>query len=373
MPTYHVTKTSNGGYWVTDSVAEDMVVGGMNAVGSVLGGLVGGIVEAVASGRLKAANEQYRQEVVQLSHLAGAEQWHALFIASSEFVRRHPNEIHGYDALALALLELRRPDEVLEVVRSMADRNVASADELARYRAAAFIQTSEMPSVLREVGTLVDNPSSEVRAFGLAARAQAMLWLGDLDQALADSSRAITESPDANNYVVRGDVHWARDELDDAARDYGYALRLEPDVDDWNAKLDALDSIRSGDQTGPGRATSPDAKETRAATGTIAIMLVRQRATGVDGGVSFGFKTAIFLKVDGHEVAELGAGETFQMEVEPGEHSVQVRSKRMTSEGLNVYLDPATSVMLECGYVTSFMMRRLVVREYGDSSPPFER
>jgi tetratricopeptide (TPR) repeat protein len=107
-------------------------------------------------------------------------------------------------------------------------------------------------------------------------RAQAMFWLGDLDQALADCNMAISLHPEANCYSRRADVQWARGDLDRAIADYTLAMRLlpnEPDLLDrrasvYKAKGDAAaaatdrrkaEGLRIGKQPSPVVATAASA------------------------------------------------------------------------------------------------------------------
>jgi tetratricopeptide (TPR) repeat protein len=66
----------------------------------------------------------------------------------------------------------------------------------------AYTDMADYGGVIRELTPLVSNP--EHRASALRRRADALLEIGDFEQALDDANQAIAALPDEVAYVIRG-------------------------------------------------------------------------------------------------------------------------------------------------------------------------
>jgi tetratricopeptide (TPR) repeat protein len=183
------------------------------------------------------------------------------------------------------------------------------------------------------------------RSFGLWARSCAMLWLGDLDQALNDANASISTAPSETGYALRADIRWARGELEQAASDYTFVLRLVPGSAEWLTKrasvYDALgkQSEASADLESLARLGGSNDKR-----GHATIWRVSQKAGA--GGGQYG------LYIDGIQRARLVTGEAYQVSLSPGFHEFQTK--------WGPYIEPALFVMLSgaCEAIQSAADRR---------------
>jgi hypothetical protein len=195
-----------------------------------------------------------------------------------------------------------------------------------------------------------------------------MLWIGDLDQARNDADAALREEPSEIAYEVRGDIRWARDELDLAAKDYAFALRLDPN-DDLAAKLHAVQALRDVGRGGAPTAPQPTSRssgQAPAAEAPAAVLVRRVRQKQGGGG-------RYRLWIDGGECGSLAGGEEAEVRVSPGRHAAQVGWGPIKSELVDVDVRPGETLMLECGEIPgSFGMGKFVVREPRSGGKPFK-
>jgi hypothetical protein len=116
MPTYHVSKTAGGGYWITDSALDSAFVGTASAVGSAAGSAIGGVLEgvltAVSNHNARNAQEKWEREASSLQKLSESRDHDTMYLAVADYVRNHPNDAFGYDVMASAALGLDRPKEL---------------------------------------------------------------------------------------------------------------------------------------------------------------------------------------------------------------------------------------------------------------------
>jgi tetratricopeptide (TPR) repeat protein len=225
MGTYQVVKTPGGGLWVRETDGVDMAaMGAVALAGSALGSAL------ASAGRAADKIGRYSQKQVWAAVLDAkdSEDWPLAYQLAKQFVRRYPDQEAGYEALAdAAACAGLSPDDQHRATDLLA-ANGGSREDVAMYRMRAYFDAEDMANTLREANTVVAC-KGEQEVLGRAFRARALLWLGDLDQALSDANAAVSLSPDALCYAVRADVSWARGELAKALIDYSFAIRLEPD------------------------------------------------------------------------------------------------------------------------------------------------
>ena len=104
---------------------------------------------------------------------------------------------------------------------------------------------------------MVGSDIDHISAGGYGFRARALLWLGDLDQALSDADTFASLEP-GEAYAVRGDVFWARGDLQRAESDYRLCLRLRPDDPKISSKLASVHEAQAVAMAAPGIASSVD-------------------------------------------------------------------------------------------------------------------
>jgi tetratricopeptide (TPR) repeat protein len=222
VPAYRVDKTPGGGYWVTETDAAGLIVG---AVGAVAGAAIGAALGA-ASGQVDFRKAE--QAMAAIRSAADSEDWSLAYELAQKYVRHYPTFKAGYEALADAAMNLEGlpVPERLEVAK-LAETHGVNRGLVLALRAMVYFDAKAMPDLLREANSLV-TCEGEYKAVGHCWRAQALLWLGDLDQALADANVAASLMPSAGCYMIRADVSWATGDLAKAAADYSMAVRLEP-------------------------------------------------------------------------------------------------------------------------------------------------
>jgi tetratricopeptide (TPR) repeat protein len=219
---YQVTRTPGGGYWVNEGDAFDgIATEGAALAGAAIGLAVFGTFRAVGKfrhDRAWAAIERAEQ----------AQDWPLLERLAGGFVRSHPEELSGYGALAQAMLELKRPPaDVVAMTNQWLSRG-GSAGEISGVRALSYLDAQQMANLLREANSLV-NFNNEYKVLGHMMRARALMWLGDLSEAMVNATTAVSLMPERMPYEVRGDVRWASGDLAGAIEDFGRSIRLSDD------------------------------------------------------------------------------------------------------------------------------------------------
>ena len=369
---YYVRKRSGGGYVVTDDPTA--YVGGEAASLALgVGGLLVGGLVALNSGvdnwiaRLNNEAEVRHHAVAfrDLEKSAAGDSGQA-YLAAAAFVDRYPEDPRGYATLANAAVGLGRPEDALDAVDRASEKRVVSKAGAAALRLPAFIALEDMRSALEEAQVLCDAGERPAWRFGLLARAQILLWLGDLDQALRDVSAALGEEPSDRAYELRGDVSWARGDLDGAAGDYRIAVRLGADsaaVAKYNAVKLASghpESVLDPTKFMPrAKATPPVRKRTA---------IVVRRVLQMGGG---GSKYKFWF--DGERRSDLAGGAVDTIQTQAGEHELRVGWGPMQSGPLTIDLADMETVEVECGEVKgSFGLGKLVIRRTGSEGAPFK-
>jgi tetratricopeptide (TPR) repeat protein len=218
-----VTRTPSGGYWINETDAAGFAI--TEVASAAIGGLLSGAVHV--AGRINYNKQKDAWAAVMKAQTA--EDWPLAYETAKRYAKRYPHEQAAFDALSYAAIHLELPlAESLELASLLEVHGVGKV-EIALHRAMAYYVAEDMASLLRESSIVIgcDCPSED-KACGYMFRAQAMFWLGDLDQALADSNMAISLDPNATYYSRRAGVQWARGDLDKAIADYTLAMRLLP-------------------------------------------------------------------------------------------------------------------------------------------------
>jgi pentatricopeptide repeat protein len=368
---FYVSKSSGGGYWVTDDAAafySGQAAGALaSGVGTILASGFGAAIAFQKDWADRRRMHEFEQAVEELERVASSADWRQTYLLSTEFVRRHAAEPFGYAMRAEASCNLGRPDEALQIINEMETRGLAAGDSLAALRLVAHLAREDVRSALREAQGLADSPDKAARRFGLIARSRVLLWLGDLDQSLRDADAAAAEEPSEVSYGVRGDVHWARGELDKAAADYSFALRLSPDREVHEKRAAVYEALGQANEAAADReavrrsAPPPPKVRTQA---TILIRRVRQTQGG-------GGRYTVWF--DGDQSGSLAGGETLSLEVSPGRHSGYVSWGPVKSDPVTFQAAGGQDVLLECGEVKgSFGLGKFVLREPTTADKPFK-
>jgi tetratricopeptide (TPR) repeat protein len=225
MPMYQVVKTPGGGAWVRKTDAVE--VGASAVAGTAVSG-------ALAAAGFVARQMSYRKNDRAWAAVMKAQEagdWPLELELAKEFARHYPQEQGGWASLFNASFYLQEQlpfAERLEVAK-MLDEHLEAHGERGKgavIRAIGYFFREDMPNLLREANFLV-GLEGEDRWRGHYYRASAMMWLGDLDQALADANAALAIRPDDESYARRAEVFWARGDLARAAADYTASLRLD--------------------------------------------------------------------------------------------------------------------------------------------------
>ena len=227
---YQVTRTPSGGYWVNEGDAFD----GVATEGVALAGAVGKFRHDRAWSAIERAE--------------GAQDWQLLEKLAGSFVRSHPDEQGGYGALGQAMLELKRPPSDVVAMTNQWLAHGGPAGEVSGMRALSYLDAQQMTNLLREANSLV-NFDHEYKVLGHMMRAKALMWLGDMSEAMANATAAVSLMPERMPYEVRGDVRWAMGDLAGAVEDLSRSLRL---ADDPVELLEKRASVRQalGDAAG---------------------------------------------------------------------------------------------------------------------------
>jgi tetratricopeptide (TPR) repeat protein len=378
MSRYHVAKTTSGGYWVTDDYSESVAVSAGVATGSALGEAIGQGLVGIGSLRRQWADRRRAAELEraasEMDTAGDADDWSRVYLLATDLCRRQPDEALGHLALAAAACKLGRPEEALRLAEQMASAEMAEPEILKLIRSQAYVAAGDTASLIREVRGLIDSRDPDLRQFALSARAHAMLWLGDLDQALRDADSAVSDNPTELAYELRGDVRWARGEVSKAEADYAFALRLAPNDEVIAAKKAAVAGASAGPagrtsvaDSAPPKVTSPRPPATTDTEPNTATLTVRRVHQKKDLGGAFK------LMVDCSEQASLADGGMCQLTLSPGNHDVQIQWGPRKSNQLELNLRPGAQVVLECGLLPGFMMMPLVIREAGTGDKEFAK
>jgi tetratricopeptide (TPR) repeat protein len=222
MGTYQVMRTPGGGYWVREADAVDLALGA--AIG-VAGTTLGAALAAARGAASKTNYRNFQQAWTAVLKAKDSENWALVYELAKGFIQHYPQQQAGYEAVADAGARLDLPPaEQLEIAK-LFEAHGGEKGEVAALRGAAYFDSEDMASALREANTLV-GCGGEWAVIGYMIRARALLWLGDLDQARSDANAAASLMPEANTYALRADVSWARGDLASAETDYTRALRL---------------------------------------------------------------------------------------------------------------------------------------------------
>ncbi len=239
---YQVTRTPSGGYWVNEGDALDgIATEGVALAGAAVGLAVFGTFRAVGKFR-------HDRAWSAIERALAARDWPLLEKLASSFVRSHPDEQGGYGALGQAMLELKRPPSDVVAMTNQWLAHGGPASEISGMRALSYLDAQQMTSLLREANVLV-NFDHEFKVLGHMMRAKALMWLGDLSEAMANAVTAVSLMPERMPYEVRGDVRWAMGDLAGAVEDFSRSLRL---ADDPLELLEKRASVRQaqGDAAG---------------------------------------------------------------------------------------------------------------------------
>ena len=219
---YQVSRTPSGGYWVNEGDAFDgLATEGVALAGAAVGLAVFGTFRAVGKFR-------HDRAWSAIERALEAQDWLLLEKLAGGFVRSHPDEQGGYGALGQAMLELKRPPTDVVTMTNQWLAHGGPASEISGMRALSYLDAQQMTNLLREANSLV-NFDHEYKVLGHMMRAKALMWLGDMDEAMSNAMAAVSLMPERMPYEVRGDVRWAMGDLAGAVEDFSRSLRLADD------------------------------------------------------------------------------------------------------------------------------------------------
>lgn len=241
MPTYRMDKSWDGSRRIRRTSADEEIGAAVGtAIGWALSAGAGGVGMVARSVRERKA----QRLLVEFESATEAADGGRMLRAADEMVRRWPSEDYGYELRARALVVLERSAEAVAAL----DRAVQlgmDPSEANVGRAAAYEVGGQTGKAIQEYTALVNHPeSAEARAVGLLGRAQCLLELDDLDQALNDVNQAIATQPSEEAYFARAVIHSLRGDDEQCLADMGRAIRLAPDnLDLREARADKLESL----------------------------------------------------------------------------------------------------------------------------------
>jgi len=161
----------------------------------------------------------------EMASTAASQQFDQLLTLATAFSRRYPQHPYGPVCLSVALAGKGRYEEAIPAV-SRAVQLGLDPVEAAMFRASTYQQKGDTAQLLKEYTVLTQN--GETRHQGYMGRAEALMQIGDFEQALADANQAISISPDEFGYSLRGDIYRAAGQFQKAVDDYSRADRVYP-------------------------------------------------------------------------------------------------------------------------------------------------
>jgi hypothetical protein len=249
-------------------------------------------------------------------------------------------------------------------------------------RGFVYRDTKDMANLLGQANLLAAETDPVARATGLRLRAEALLWLGDLSQALADANAAVQLAPKSSTYEARADVLWASGDLGGATTDYSRASLLRP------KSADVLEKRASVyEALGNGELAKADRRSARLLRGggIDREQLEREaQSTGLGGVILTRVSQVVYrnsnldVLVDGAKVAQLQGGSTASLDLRPGPHTIQFTNQLMKSEIFPVHVQPGVYTDMNCGLVAGWLTNKVMLREPGgtpvsssDNGKPF--
>jgi tetratricopeptide (TPR) repeat protein len=383
VPNYYVSKTPGGGYWVTEDAAEAGIYAAGNVAGAAIGSAIGGVLGA-AAGVAGQVNYRRQQHAAAAVEQAGErEEWALVYELTKRYLKHYPNDRNAWDAMARAACFL--PDlpaaERLRVA-SLVEKRGAERWAATMLRGFVYRDAKDMANLLGEANLLVAETDPVARATGFRLRAEALLWLGDLSQALADANAAVQLAPKASTYEARADVLWASGDLGGATTDYSRASLLRPKSADVLEKRACV-----YEALGNGELAQADRRSARLLRGggVDREQLEREaQSSGLGGVILTRVSQVVYRKanldvlVDGAKVAQLLAGSTASLDLPPGPHTIQFTNQLMKSETFQVLVQPGVYTDMKCGLVAGWLTNKVTLRGPGgtplsssDNGKPF--
>lgn len=242
MPSYQVTRTPAGGYWIRQADGIDLAAG---AVGAAAGTALGTGINAVRRHRAQVNYKNYNAAFDALMAAMQGDDRDYVVELANEFIRHYPHDENGYIGLLDGIRENPRisPQEELRLANA-AGAHVEEPMYASITRCDAYLRLEDMGHLMQEANVVVSMGDPQLAAVGLRYRAQALLWLGDLNQAMNDANTSLSRLPKPSTYALRGDIYWALGNTDQAISEYSMAIALDPDYGRWyDQRASALESV----------------------------------------------------------------------------------------------------------------------------------
>ncbi len=148
---------------------------------------------------------------------------HLLKIATT-FSQKYRQEPYGPTCLSVALAGKGQYNDALAAVDKAVQLGLDPLEGTI-FRINIYKRKGDTAKLLKEYTILTQD--SERRQDGYFGRAQMLMEIGDLDQALVDAHQVISLSPDVFGYCLRGDIYRAQGQQEKAIEDYTRAIRLD--------------------------------------------------------------------------------------------------------------------------------------------------
>ncbi|WP_127501995.1 tetratricopeptide repeat protein [Actinoplanes solisilvae] len=276
MPLYRDDRLPGGSHYRDRTTWENEAAGAIvGGAATAAGWLVGSAISGLRTAARNSSDRSLMRAVAALEEASQSDDDGHFLAQATSFVDRYPNIADGHAALADARQRTGRFDGALDAVER-AEQLGLDETMVHMLRADIFDDANKPGKSIQEYTIIAQSPSPEIRQRALLGRARILRQIGDVDQALTDVNAAIAVLPDETAYAMRGHVHRDLDDLENASKDYGHAVRLAPDVPDFLLlRADVYDLLDRPDDAGRDRAAAqklspdPEPASTESATSTV--------------------------------------------------------------------------------------------------------
>jgi tetratricopeptide (TPR) repeat protein len=297
MPIYRHDRLPGGSHYIRQTTWEDEAAGAVvGGAASAAGWLIGSGISGLTTLARNSKDRRLIRAAAALEEASDAPDDDRFLELAADFTDRYPKLADGFAYLSQAL---QRKGQYDRAINAVDDAEQLGLDETAAHALRADIyDDAEMTGKAIQEYTIVSNSQiakdhPEIRVGSILGRANLMLRIGDLDQAIRDADEAVSIMPIESSYFIRGHVHRRRGDLQKALDDYSRAIQLLPDEPNFwvnraevyemlgkesNAQADRAAASARKVETSPESATSevppvratPHATEDKMATGRAA-------------------------------------------------------------------------------------------------------
>ncbi len=226
---YRMEKSWDGSQRIHRTSADEEIG---TAVGTAVGWAIGAGIDGLA-GLARQAKDRRLQNTVEAMRQAADSGENDLFLSlSTDFVHRYPSIPLGHAAHADALTRAGQHKSALRAIDHAIELGLDET-EGRMIRVDIYDELGMTAKAIQECTILADSDvarsNPEIRIMMILGRAQQLMRIGDLDQALRDSNDAVGVMPDPSAYAMRGHVYQEMGKLEKCLEDYSRSVQLEPD------------------------------------------------------------------------------------------------------------------------------------------------